>query len=153
MSDGTSLDDIKKTIGDFFQSMYVIQQTSSGGHGYQGHQPMEIDHINGFKGKERRAKESQRAHQSRANEKARKDKENIRIRFSNGTTVRISRPQVRARIRKDLVHSTKAKAKEKASHQSLAGLWENRSYFKSLLEERTCISVGCNRLRAASNAA
>eukprot|EP00971_Amphidinium_carterae_P219532 4358537-Amphidinium_carterae.1 len=44
-------DDIKKTIGDFFQSTYVIQQTTSGGHGYQGHQPMEIDQINGFKGK------------------------------------------------------------------------------------------------------
>eukprot|EP00971_Amphidinium_carterae_P269493 5346087-Amphidinium_carterae.1 len=51
MNDGTSFDDIKKTISDFFQSMYVIQQTNSGGHGHQGYQPMEIDQINGVKGK------------------------------------------------------------------------------------------------------
>eukprot|EP00971_Amphidinium_carterae_P320061 6362259-Amphidinium_carterae.1 len=30
MSDATSFDDVKKTIGDFFQSTYVIQQTNSG---------------------------------------------------------------------------------------------------------------------------
>eukprot|EP00971_Amphidinium_carterae_P112654 2230763-Amphidinium_carterae.1 len=30
MKDGTSFDDIKKTISDFFQSTYVIQQTNSG---------------------------------------------------------------------------------------------------------------------------
>eukprot|EP00971_Amphidinium_carterae_P197389 3917715-Amphidinium_carterae.3 len=51
MDDNTSFDDIKKTIADFFQSTYVIQQTHSGGQGYQRHQPMEIDQNNGFKAK------------------------------------------------------------------------------------------------------
>eukprot|EP00971_Amphidinium_carterae_P095087 1881406-Amphidinium_carterae.2 len=50
MTETTSFDDIKNTIADFFQSTYVIQQTQSGGHGHQGHQPMEIDQITGFKG-------------------------------------------------------------------------------------------------------
>eukprot|EP00971_Amphidinium_carterae_P293393 5824873-Amphidinium_carterae.2 len=40
----------------------------------------------------RRAKESQKAHQSRA--KVRKEKERVRIKFSSGTTVRISRQAI-----------------------------------------------------------
>eukprot|EP00971_Amphidinium_carterae_P205291 4074576-Amphidinium_carterae.1 len=51
MNETMSFDDIKKTLADFFQSMYVIQQTNTGGQGYQGHQPIEIDQINGCKGK------------------------------------------------------------------------------------------------------
>eukprot|EP00971_Amphidinium_carterae_P052047 1024445-Amphidinium_carterae.4 len=56
MDETTSFDDVKKTIGDCFQSTYVILQSHSGGHGHQGHQPMEIDQINGFREKKRKGK-------------------------------------------------------------------------------------------------
>eukprot|EP00971_Amphidinium_carterae_P311623 6193767-Amphidinium_carterae.1 len=51
MTETTSSDEINNTIADIFQATYVIQQTHSGGHAHQGHQPMDIDQINGFKGK------------------------------------------------------------------------------------------------------
>eukprot|EP00971_Amphidinium_carterae_P059905 1184947-Amphidinium_carterae.4 len=75
-------------------------------------------------------KKSQKAHHSRAKDKETKETERIRIRFSNGTTIRISRqaisqvritlsisnPQAKAKIRKGPVtpvHSTKGKSKGK----------------------------------------
>eukprot|EP00971_Amphidinium_carterae_P307659 6114189-Amphidinium_carterae.1 len=51
MDETTTFEGVKKTISDFFQSTYVVQQTNSGGHGHQGSQPMEIDQIYEFKGK------------------------------------------------------------------------------------------------------
>eukprot|EP00971_Amphidinium_carterae_P126693 2509926-Amphidinium_carterae.1 len=49
----------------FFQSTYVIQQTHvshGGGQGYQGHQPMELDQINGFKGEKGKYISQHRGH-------------------------------------------------------------------------------------------
>eukprot|EP00971_Amphidinium_carterae_P258365 5128116-Amphidinium_carterae.3 len=178
MDDTTPFDDVKESIADFFQSTYVIQQTRSGGQGYQGHQPMEIDQINGFKrkkGKQRKVgkeKESQKVLQSKARAMASQKVKESRVRSSSGLRVRINRKvtsrisisslrekaSIRPRVllKEDPVHNAQAKAK--ASQESLAGhvadkRQETRSLMKSVLVERLSVPARRHRIRAASHAA
>eukprot|EP00971_Amphidinium_carterae_P309897 6158135-Amphidinium_carterae.1 len=92
MNETTSFDDIKKAIAGFFQSMYVIQQTNSGGKKGKGKNQNQIQQWN----------------------------QNQQTSYQPGKYhTQYQQPQAKARIRKDPVHNTKAK--ERASHQSLVG--------------------------------
>eukprot|EP00971_Amphidinium_carterae_P045382 892962-Amphidinium_carterae.2 len=118
---------VVNTIADFFfQSTKVIRQTNSGGQGYQGHQPLEIDQINGFKGKKGKGKSKGPPVKGKGKGKKGKGKQNQIQEWGHNQnqqtgyrprrpghkiTISISSPQ------ENRVHNTKARAKAKASHQ------------------------------------
>eukprot|EP00971_Amphidinium_carterae_P100527 1988457-Amphidinium_carterae.1 len=53
IDDVTTFNDVKKKIIDYFQSTYDVSHQHQGRHSHQGPAPMEIDQINGVKGKGR----------------------------------------------------------------------------------------------------
>eukprot|EP00971_Amphidinium_carterae_P350640 6491661-Amphidinium_carterae.1 len=152
MNETTSFDDIKKTIADFFQSTYVIQQTHSGGQGYQGHQPMEIDQINGFEGKNgKKGKGKSKGPPFKGTGKGKKGKgKQNRNQIQQWGQIQHQQTSYQPSQYHTQYQQPSAKGKnQKGSSSQHKGKGKGKSHIKSMLVEGTCAAVSVATLSFA----